>query len=213
MKKLFIVLLTLFPVIFCFAKGQRDSFEVGLGYHSITESQTVSGTEVKTTVPSFAINYAGITLYTEQYGLGVYGNLLFPQELKMSALGQSVTVDASAYDFLFAMDVLLGPAFMLYRSDSICIPLSAGLHYFQLWSNASGGKTSSSSIGLGTNITAEYHFNPKIYVYGRFQLSFDFYSWGTTETYNGYGNSIKESSGKSMITTGIEPCIGIGFIF
>jgi hypothetical protein len=210
MKRFTIGFLLVFVGSFCFAKGQRDSFEIGVGYHSITETQTVSGIEVKTTVPSFAINYAGETFYTEKVGIGAYGNFLFPQEFKMSAQGQSVTVDKSAYDFLFAMDFLIGPAFILYKNETVCLPLAIGLHYYHLWANTAIGNTSGNEIGLGANITGEYHFNPNIYFYGRFQLSFDFYSWGTVEVYNGYGTSSASTSG-NLSTWGIEPCIGIGF--
>ena len=211
MKRISIAVLLFLSVSLCFAKGQRDSFEVGIGFHSITEKQTVSGIDVETTVPSFAINFAGISLYTDTIGIGAYGNLLFPQSFKLSAQGQSVYVDKSAYDFLFAMDFLIGPAFMLYNNDTICVPLSAGIHYYQLWSVNSVGSTNTSEIGIGANITGEYHFTPKVYAYARFQLSLDFFSWGTTEVFTGNGYSVSQSNSGSLTTWGINPCIGIGF--
>jgi hypothetical protein len=211
MKKICIGALLFLSVSLCFAKGQRDSFEIGLGFHNITENQTVSGIDVKTTVPSFAINFAGETFFTDTVGIGAYGNLLFPQSLKLTAQGESVTVDRSAYDFLFALDFLIGPAFMLYKSDTFCLPLSAGIHWLQLWSVNDVASVTSSAIGLGVNITGEYHFNQTVYIYGRFQLSLDFYSWGTTEAFTGYGYSVSQSFAESITTWGIEPCFGIGF--
>ena len=213
MKKLFIVLFVFFSVSLCFAKGQRDAFEVGIGYHNITENQTVSGIDVKTTVPSFAINFAGVSFYTDTVGIGAYGNFLFPQELTISAMGESLTVDKSAYDFLFALDFLIGPTFMVYTNESFSLPITVGIHYLQLWANASAGNTNSNAIGLGANITGEYHFNQRIYAYARFQLSLDFYSWGKAEQYTGYGYSVSQSFSESMITWGLSPCIGIGFQF
>ena len=196
----------------CFAKGQRENFEIGIGYHSITETQEVSGIDVKTTMPSFAINFAGETFYTEKVGVGAYGNLLIPQEFKVSARGQSVVVDRSAYDFLFAMDFLFGPAFVLHNNETLYVPLSVGIHYLHLWANAADGNISSNEIGFGANITGEYYFNSNMYFYGRFQLSFDFYSWGTAEIYNGYGYGYTSVSDSGNLSTwGIEPCIGIGF--
>ena len=210
MKKLLIVVLFFSAITFCFAKGQRDSFEIGLGYHSITEKQTVEGIEVKTKVPSFAINFAGITFFTDTVGIGAYGNFLIPQKFELSAMGETLTVDRSAYDFLLGLDFLIGPAFMLYKSENFCLPLSVGLHLFQLWANTEIGNTKTNAFGLGTNITGEYHFNNVVYLYGRFQLSLDFYSWGKTEVYTGYGTA-SQSFSESLITWGINPCVGLGF--
>jgi hypothetical protein len=209
-KRFFVVFMLFVLGYTCFGKGERDSFEVGFGYHSITETAEVSGIEVKTTVPSYAINFAGVTFYTEKVGIGAYGNLLFPQEFKASAQGKSATVDKSAYDFLFAMDFLVGPAIMLYKNETFCLPLAVGLHYYHLWANAANGSTNSSEIGIGANITGECHFNPTVYIYGRFQLLFDFYSWGTVEVYNGYASASAPISGDTSVF-GVEPCIGIGF--
>jgi hypothetical protein len=213
MKRIVVGFLLVFVGSFCFAKGQRDSFELGLGYHSLTKTQTVSGTKIKTAVPSFAVSVAGETFYTEKIGIGAYGNLLIPQKFRVSTQGQSVTVDRSAYDFLLATDFLIGPAFMLYKNENetFCLPLAAGLHYYHLWSDTGTEKTSSNEIGLGANITAEYHFNQKIYIYGRFQLSLDLYSWGTTEVYSGYVSPSTSTSSGNLTTWSAEPSIGIGF--
>jgi hypothetical protein len=208
MKKNVFVFLLLFLGALCFAKGQRDSFELGVGYHRMTETQEDSG--IKLTMPSLAINFAGTTFYTKNIGIAAYGNFLLPQELKVSAQGLSFIIDKSAYNFLFGMDFLIGPAFMLYQNESFCLPLSIGMNYCHLWSVVSVVDTSSSEIGLGANITGEYHVNPTVYIYGRFQLSLGLYSWGTASGYTEDGVASISGSGSS-ITWGMEPCIGIGF--
>jgi hypothetical protein len=207
-KKIAVGCLLFYMGLFCFAKGQRDSFEIGIGYH-----HSASGTEEEnTTIPSFAINFAGITFYTEKVGIGVYGNLIFPQEFRWTSQGQSTTVDKSAYDFFFSMDFLFGPAFVLYKSETIYVPLSFGLSYSHFRTNVADVFDSiSHDIGLGSTIAGEFHFNPSVYAYGRFQFSYGFYAWGTNQQHG----SPPVSSSTNLIEWGpkwaIEPCIGIGF--
>ena len=212
LKKILIALFVFFSISHCFAKGQRDSLEVGIGYHNAMESQNNLGSKDQRKMPSYAINLTGVTFNTEKTGFGAYANFLFPQKITMTEMGQSFTVDRSDYDFLFGVDLLFGPVIMLYKGDSFCLPLSAGIHYMHLWANAPGGNSNTNSMGIGANLASEYHFNKTIYVYGRFQLSFDFYTWGKTEIDTEHGSK-KESVSDSSATWGIQPCIGIGFTF
>jgi hypothetical protein len=195
-------------------KGKMN-FEIGIGYHNDAETQTVSGVEAKRTVPSFAINFAWKDFPTERAGIAIYGNILFPHELTISAQGQSVTVDKSAYDFLLGLDGLIGPAFILYKNKNFCLPLAVGIHYHRLWGLVDSTSIVTNKIGLGANLSGEYHFHKNVYLYGRIQLSMDFYSWGTEEAAvytpeRGYSSESKSASG-SLFAFSIEPCLGIGF--
>jgi len=212
MKKLFVLLFVLVPVLFCFAKEQRGSLELGIGHYSITETQGVSGIKVKTKAPSIAFNLSGVALFTDNAGIGVYGNLLLPKEFRVTAMGETIIVDRSAYDFLFAMDFLVGPTLIMFKNEKFCFPLSLGFHWYQIWANTDVSKLSSSQIGVGANITGEYHFNSNLYVYSRFQFTFDFFSWDTIRV-NRYGSSSSKSSSGNVKTLGIMPCIGIAFKF
>ncbi|GMO34087.1 MAG: hypothetical protein Ta2B_14590 [Termitinemataceae bacterium] len=185
---------------------KKRRYEIGVGYHSITETQKASGVEFKTTMPSFAINFAGANFFTEKFGFASYVNFLFPQEMTLSAQGQSVTVDKDDFDFLFALDILIGPAFMLHRTKNFYLPLTVGFHYLMMFQDLYKISSITTEIGLGANITGEYHFNPNIYVYGRLQFSLDLYAWGTVSS--GYASA--KTSG-DLSTFGIEPCIGLGF--
>jgi len=206
LKKIAVVFLFLSAVSLCFANGRRNGVEAGIGYHRMAETQSVSGIDVKTTIPSVAINFAAMTYFTEWAGVGMYGNIFFPQHIKFVLLGQPITVNRSAYDSLWGMDLLAGPVIMLYHSRFFSLPVSFGFHYSGLWTKAGGIKASQNEIGLGANITGNFHFTQSIYMYGRFQSAYDFYSWEKTKE-NG---TIESNSGKVSVWS-IEPCLGIGF--
>jgi hypothetical protein len=195
MKKIVIGVMLLLSVSLCFAKGQKDMYEIGIGYHSLTESQKINGVEVRTTVPSFAINFAGISFFTETIGIGAYGNILSPQELRMTASGETITVNRSAYNSLSALDFLIGPVFMLYKNETFSLPLAAGLHWYFLSATTNTTSATSFKLGLGANITGEYHFNPNFFAYARFHFLYDFFELGAD----------------GITSWGIGPCIGIGF--
>jgi hypothetical protein len=199
-KKIVIGVILLLSVSLCFAKGQTEMFEIGIGYHGITETQDVSGNDRKTEIPSFGINLGVESYLTEIVGIGFYGNILFPQQYKMSAQGQSLTIEKSFYDTFFSFDFLFGPVFMLYKSETIRLPVSAGVHAYYLMADSDSRPSDGMmKVGAGTNITGEYHFNQTIYAYARFQLTFDFMEL-----------SGRANTGSST-AWGIAPCIGIGF--
>jgi hypothetical protein len=113
---------------------------------------------------------------------------------------------------LIAIDMLLGPVFVVYNNDAFTLPISVGIHYMQLWSVADTMSSNGTSLGLGANITGEYHFNDRVYLMGRFQITLDFYSISSIEQYVG-GYSVKESYSGSLTSWGINPTLGIGFKF
>ena len=211
MKRAVVLTIVLLSAAFCFAGGKRSSIEAGVGFHRITETTQVSGIEIKTTVPSLAVNVAGIHYFSDRAGIGVYGNVLFPRKFKVTAQGQTAIVDKSAYDMLMAADALLGPVFMLYRGESFCLPMSFGFHWYSLWTEAGSASTNLNQIGMGANIAGEYHFGPKVYAFARFQLSCDFYGWGKAESVNQYGNYITESESGKINIWSIAPSLGIAF--
>jgi len=214
MKKVAFFTIFLLLGCVCFARGQKESINFGVGLPYFIENQTVSGVDVKTEMESFAINLSGINLYNDTTGIGAYINIFFPSKFTLSAMGESATVDSSAYDFLQAMDMLIGPVFILYDSEKITVPLGAGLHIMQLLTTAGSISTSSYTFGLGANISGEYNVSEKVYFFVRLQLTLDFYSTGSAEQYVYYGGySYKEKVNVSgaLTTFGINPAIGIGF--
>jgi hypothetical protein len=194
------------------ARGKRESFDFGFAFPYFIEFQELSGVDVETEMTSFAINFSGASFYTDTAGAGVYANLIFPQNLKLSASGQSVSARRSDYDFLMALDALFGPAFMLYKDDKFSVPLAAGIHLMRLWSVADAGSTDGTSFGLGANITGEHHFNKKIYLFTRIQLTLDIFAVTKTEEYVAYYTYYQTNSG-GLINLGVNASMGMGFLW
>jgi hypothetical protein len=228
MKKLLLMVLLGGVVSFCFAGGRRDSFEFAFafpyGIEKATENSTDLGAElgvdlgfvenvnITTKIPSFALNFSGTSYFSEYVGLGLYADLIFPQKLKLSALGQSITINRSAYDTLLSMDFLLGPTVMAYQNGNFSLPISFGAHFLQMWA-VSIYKVSSSLFGFGANITGEYHFNETVYALLRFQLTFDFYAISKLEEHSSYYSTYTTTGRGTTKMWGINPVFGIGFSF
>jgi len=227
MKKIIIMLLLFLSVLPCFAEGRAGSFEIGVGYHgmifdgTLTFNQPEPGKEditedIKKTLSSFAINFALIPYFTKSFGFGFYVNILF-----VSKEEAGIPVFPVA-----GVDFLMGPAFMLYNSEKTCVSFTPGMHmgYFAFFEDGSrqiSKQIGSGQIGLGANVTGEYHFTPKVYIYARFQLSYDLYSWfsrgGTSGTHNpitgNSGGSAAEDGKGNISAWNINPYIGLGFTF
>jgi hypothetical protein len=207
--------LLFFSTALCFAGGQshRETFDFGFGTHYTVEFPKPSGADVISTVTSIAINFAGVSYYTDNIGFGAYANLLFPMSLTAYADGEGITVYRNSYDFLFGMDLVLGPVFMLYKSEKSYFPLAAGLHYYQLGGTTVDYSVNAYEIGLGANLTLERHFNPRVYLYSRLQFAADFLQWGKVTEFTGYGYSIETPFFNAAVTLSGARCVGLGFQF
>jgi hypothetical protein len=212
MKRVAFTVVFVFLACFCFARAQQDSFELGVAFPYFVENSDVSGIDVKTAMSTIAVNFSGISFYTEKVGIGAYADIIFPQKMKISALGQSASVDSSAYDFLMALDMLIGPAFLAYKNEKFSLPIAVGFHGMQLWSVVNSLSTNGLEFGLGANITGECNITNNLYLLARLQLTLDFFSINTVEQYVGY-NKIKTTDFATMTTWGLNPTLGIGFQF
>jgi hypothetical protein len=207
MKKGFILLCFVVTSTTMYAKG---NFEFSAGVPMAFES--VNGTD--TNMTSFAAGLSGIAQITETIGIAVYDNFVFPQKLKTTTGGVVVAVKGSDYDFIFGVDILLGPSFMLYQSNKLRFPLAVGVHGLMLTATNPGISILGLSFGMGVNITAEYRITPKVYLFGRIQGTYDFYANTTTTTSIQYGGyTYEKTSRDSGVTSNftIMPAIGIGF--
>jgi hypothetical protein len=212
LKKIIFTAIFVFLTCVCFARGRRESFELGAAFPYIVEYSNASGIDVKSEIAAGAVNFSGVTFYTDTIGLGAYMDIIFPQEMRSSAQGQSVTVDKSAYDFLMAMDMLLGPVFMVYNNGILAIPAAVGFHYLQLWAAVGSISVNSSEFGLGANITGECHITDSLYLLARFQLTLDIFSITDLNQYIGY-NKYTITHFNPVTTWGLNPTFGIGFKF
>jgi len=176
------------------ASPQEFYADLGGGYSLLNESGG--------TYESIKINLAVNKFFTQEIGVGFYGTISVPLKITGTEQGTSVTLYGSEYD-TFGLDLLIGPTFMLFKSETFCLPVSVGISYSYLWINQrlQNIEKNKHVIGLGTNISGKYYFYPHIYVYARLQFDFGFYSWGNTGE--------KELSGSGLLFN-FAPGIGVG---
>jgi hypothetical protein len=199
MRKLVLVFLLCGVSAVCFAKGNFELYG-GLPLHF---EQADAGDSDMT---SFSLGFAGISPLNNFIALGCYDNFIFPQELSTTTNGLKVTTKRGDYNSLFGFDMLLGPAFTLYSTGKVKIPLAAGLHFFLLTSSAETATMTGFEFGAGANISVEYHFNSGVYIFGRVQGTWDFYAATTITT----ARQSVSNSGR-LTGLGVNPNIGIGF--
>jgi len=228
MKKIIIGLLLFLSVSLCFAKGVLDdNTEMGVGYHAMSHTATRNYTkenwdtnekkeitgDITNTVSSFIVYSYAYTSYSAQnIGLGFYVNILLPQ-----ATANTVQLESNT-PFPIAVDFILGPAFRIYDSEITFVSLGTGIHGLIIGGIYDGDRdVYSYQLGLGANITGALKFSPsilgftpKLYVYARLQLSYDFYSW---EMWDPPRDSDRRSGirNSNISAWSINPTIGIGY--
>jgi hypothetical protein len=200
MKKAVLVFLLCGISVVCFAKG---NFEFYGGMPFQFEKADAGDSSMR----SFSLGFAGISPLNDFIALGCYDNFIFPLELSSTLDGTKVTTKRDDYDSLFGVDMLLGPVFTLYSAGKVKIPLAAGLHLFLLTASTGSVSTIGFEFGLGTSISAEYHFGDRVYGFGRVQGTWDFYATNTVRTAWGRAAS---NSGR-LRSLGVNPNIGVGF--
>jgi hypothetical protein len=191
------------------ASSMREWYlELGGGYSWLKDADG--------TIESITFKPAVKYFFTEKVGFGIYGTLSFPQ--KITDQGTSLSLYENTYDAL-GFDFLFGPAIILYESESFYLPFSIGISYSFLRMASHLQDTNEKNsygqvIGLGTNITAEYHFLPHIYGYLRFQLDFGIYNWITVEEKNINGITVSNDTTRLSdwgLSLKFAPSIGFGF--
>jgi len=232
MKKAIIGLLLFLSVSLCFAEGAvnatkkalNDYFEVGVGYHGMIHTKTRDFTkeiqnsdgsygkkevtdDIVNGISSLAIDVTYIKYSFDNLGFGLYLNFLIPQEVTITEQGGAETQKWSTIPI--ALDLLIGPIFNIYDNEKTLVSLAAGMHGCIMPGIYDGeGDVFSYQIGVGANITCKYRFNKRLYVYARFLLGYDFYSWENWDE-----NGEREGGGRegNFSAWNISPSIGLGF--
>jgi hypothetical protein len=144
MKKGIILFLFLLLMVsgICFA----DGFEIGVtGFVNLYEGDSLYGG---------GLNIAEIINFTNHFGLGFYGNIVYvPYEGIV----------------LLPIDVLLGPAISVVNNDSFALPIALGFYMQNTFAFGDGGSARAFTIGVGGNISAEIKFSSNMLFYLRFQ--------------------------------------------
>jgi hypothetical protein len=86
------------------------------------------------------------------FGVGAWLNMVFP-----------LYKDGSGG---FAFDLLLGPGYTFPLKESLFLPVAVGFYL----NGASAADRKVMNLGIGANVTVEWHFNSLFYAYGRLQM-------------------------------------------
>jgi outer membrane protein W len=154
------------------------------------------------------VGFAVVSPINDFIGIGVYDSIIFPQELKATAGGVTVTTKRNDYKLILGNEMLLGPVFTVYQKEKIRIPAAVGFHMFTLVANGQNASSLGYEFGLGGNIGCEYYFNERWYVVGRVAVNWDFYSITRLDT--PYGNATDSGTFSGF---GFAPQLGFGYKF
>jgi len=144
---------------------------------------------------------------------------------------------SSDYISMFGTNIFIGPVFYLYNSNFLKIPLTIGghLNFYSddLWMpnligydpllpsshSAAGFWTNRKDFQLGPVISLgiQYHFNEKIYIFSRTNVSLDFFRWHKisyiADDGSGSGTYQTKTEAEFAISWGVRPILGIGIKF
>jgi hypothetical protein len=155
---------------------------------------------------SISFGLGAVSPLSERWALGVYDDFIFPQKLKATIAGQSVTVTRDAYEHLFGVSLMMGPVFYIVSREKLRVPLMFGPRAFMLIASTGAAAMLGINIGIEAGLGAEFHFTERIYLFGRVRGTYDFYGFTNVTV----GNASGSASG-SLRTIEFNPNIGIGF--
>ena len=170
---------------------QGFSVDLGGGY-SLEQHQTNNWTSW--TSQSLAVNFSPKFFFNQKIGIGIYGTISFPIKVKLSDTSPYLpTPGSSTYNpnGAIGFDILSGPIFMLYSNEIFSVPLCVGISFGGMQFNVPNFIESTYAIGLGANITGEYHFSLHTYLFLRFKFYYRGYnapSIGADVPIIGFGN-------------------------
>jgi hypothetical protein len=211
-KKVFSITFLSFLTTIYFAEaqsGDRRSFDLGPASPYFVEFSEVESIKGRTNTATVAANASFLVLDdNRKFGFGIYFNFTYPFDISFTPEGGKTVPIMEDYVSLSHISVLLGPAFMLYKSGRFSLPVTFGVHWmlFSKKLDEEDSFTFNNFIGLGANISAEHHFNSfnridgrdiSLYLFGRFQLTVDLFAF-------------KDSYTGPIVGLGFNPAIGVG---
>ena len=195
----------------CFAKGSLELFG---GLPLNWDKGTAYGQEAEVQMTSVSFGFGFVSPINERVSLGVRDELIIPQKLEGTIDGEKVTLGRSDYKSLMGMSVFIGPVINLYSSKDgkAKIPLTLGMRWMWLSMSTEYAAIFGSQFGFAAGIGGEYHFNEKIYLFGRVMGYYDFFAMNTTTT-AGYNGPVTTIDSGLVSSFGFTPNIGVGITF
>ena len=138
------------------------NFSVPLLFETATENSA----KAETNMTSIGIGIHALSLYTDQIGLHVNLDLVFPQTMNMKVsyggITQSYSVSRSDYDSLWGIAALFAPAISIIHTDKMLFTVSPEIHYTMMFVDA-GYATESYVFGIEANVQDSIFFSSNGY--------------------------------------------------
>lgn len=188
-----------------FAEKKYESvgfhFSVPFGF----ESTVQSGVETNSIMTSIGLGFDSLTLFSDKVGFYANFDFFLPQRLSMTqrygTQTASFAVTRSDFNSIWGASALMGPAFVVSRTEKMLFTISPGIHYTMLYASASSDIVIVSQFGLGANFQDNIFFSSRGFFMFGADVAYDFF------VINSSGNS-----GRANYWA-IKPNIGIGFNF
>ena len=171
------------------------------------ETATENGAKAETNMTSIGIGIHALSLYTDQIGLHVNLDLVFPQTMNMKVsyggITQSYSVSRSDYDSLWGIAALFAPAISIIHTDKMLFTVSPEIHYTMMFVDA-GYATESYVFGIEANVQDSIFFSSNGYFTVGADIAYDFLGFTIA---NG---ELKSGGTHNFI---FNPIIDVGFRF
>ncbi len=206
MKRLIVALVMSLMTVSIFSL-EREYESFGFNFSLPIVSETSNDDDITTDSQMVSIGFGlhALTLYTENVGVYVNLDLVFPQTIDIridySDVERTYSLNRSDYDSLWGLALLIGPAFSLYKSDKALFTIAPGIYYSMLYAQANTAAVSY-IFGLGMNIQDSLFFGTSGYITFGADLAFDF-----------LGITLIDGESNSGSTSDFifNPKVGIGF--
>ncbi len=187
-----------------FAEGKikflSAHFSVPIGIENVTQG----GVEQSTVMTSIGFGLDAVTLISEKAGVYVNLDFFLPQRISITQRYQEQTASAvftrNNYNSIWGVSALMGPAFVVSRSEKMMFTISPGIHYSITYVDGSSISVTH-MFGIGSNLQGNIFFS-----------SSGFFMFGADVVYDFYGRINSAESGRMSYWT-LKPNIGIGFNF
>jgi len=195
----------------CFAKGNLELFG---GVPLNWDKGSAYGYNAEVQMTSVSFGFGLVSPINERFSFEVWDEIILPIKLDGTINGGKTTLSRDDYETLMGMSVFLGPVINLYSDadDKLKIPLTVGLRWWWLSMSTRYASIFGNQFGFGLGFGAEYHFNERVYIFGRVMGYFDFFAINLTTTASYNGTVTKTDSGL-ISSFGLTPNIGVGIVF
>ena len=171
----------------------------GFSYGNFFEKETVSANTVNSYIGAPGLDIDNFQMWND-FGFFINISFLFPN---------NVNIDDDAYNYIFQLGYIIGPAFKININEKMDIKLGFGFSSQQIYGKYNNNSLFNINFGVGGDIGFVYIFNRLLFLDIGTVLNYQFANRAKIET--SIGENIEWSKEYSMF--GIRPYLRIGFMF